>query len=89
MERKQPVCQKFQLFSAIDADSGGEEGKYYVWDKKEVGLFLNKDSIEFCKTYDVSEEGNWDGQNILNRIGKGLPEDIRFELGSKNKNLLL
>ena len=76
-------------FSAIDADSEGEEGKYYVWDKKEVGLFLNKDSIEFCKTYNVSEEGNWDGQNILNRIGKGLPEDIRFELGSKNKNLLL
>ena len=75
-------------FSAIDADSGGEEGKYYVWSKEEIKFCLGKDSDEFCKNYNIYEEGNWEGQNIINRIGKGLSKDVNLELGSKNQNLL-
>jgi hypothetical protein len=51
--------------SAYDADSEGAEGKYYVWDDKELRLELNKDYEIFAKYYDISENGNWEGKNIL------------------------
>lgn len=56
------------FFSAQDADSEGEEGKYYLWTKKEVSslienpLHLNV----FCEYYNISEGGNFEGKNILN-----------------------
>ena len=53
------------LGSAYDADSEGVEGKYYVWDDKELKNTLQKDYSFFAKYYDVSENGNWEGKNIL------------------------
>jgi len=53
------------LGSAFDADSEGVEGKYYVWDDKELRSVLEKDYDLFSKYYDVSENGNWEGKNIL------------------------
>ena len=53
------------FYSALDADSEGEEGKFYTWEKKEISEILGQDAEEFCKMYDVSEEGNWEGKNIL------------------------
>jgi len=53
------------FFSALDADSDGEEGKYYVWQKKEIQDILEADSELFCSFYDVTESGNWEGKNIL------------------------
>ncbi len=53
------------FFSALDADSEGVEGKYYVWSKKEIDELLGKDSDLFCTYYDVTNKGNWDGNNIL------------------------
>ena len=47
------------FFSALDADSDGEEGKYYVWQKKEIQDILEADSELFCSFYDVTESGNW------------------------------
>ncbi len=55
------------FYSAQDADSEGEEGKFYVWDKSEVEEVLGADAPDFCAYYDVTERGNWDGKNILNR----------------------
>jgi uncharacterized protein YyaL (SSP411 family) len=55
------------FYSALDADSEGEEGKFYIWDKKEIESVLGEDAEVFCKFYDVSERGNWEGKNILNR----------------------
>ncbi|UCG32238.1 MAG: thioredoxin domain-containing protein [Phycisphaerales bacterium] len=53
--------------SARDADSEGEEGKYYVWTQAEVEEVLGKeDAGLFASYYDVSEAGNWEGRNILN-----------------------
>lgn len=54
--------------ASYDADSEGEEGKYYVWSKEEIDSVLGPDSGFFCQAYDVSEEGNWEGTNILNRL---------------------
>ena len=53
------------FFSALDADSEGEEGKYYVWSFKEINKILEDDSKLFCEYYDVSENGNWEYKNIL------------------------
>ncbi len=53
------------LGSAYDADSEGVEGKYYVWDDKELRNALEKDYDLFAKYFDISENGNWEGKNIL------------------------
>ncbi|HUB59369.1 MAG TPA: thioredoxin domain-containing protein [Puia sp.] len=62
------------FYSALDADSEGIEGKYYVWDKAGIDLLLGEDSQLFCACYGVTEEGNWEGRNILYRA-KDLPAD--------------
>jgi len=53
------------FYAALDADSEGEEGKFYVWDIKEIKELLGKDAVIFCQFYDVTEQGNWEGKNIL------------------------
>ncbi len=54
--------------STLDADSEGEEGKFYVWSEAEVDEVLQEDSAPFKTAYDVSRGGNWEGKNILNRL---------------------
>lgn len=51
--------------SALDADSEGEEGKYYVWNYEEIQNLLGKDADIFCEYYDVTSQGNWEDKNIL------------------------
>jgi len=53
------------FYSSLDADSEGEEGKFYVWEKKVIDKLLGKDSELFSDYYSVSSEGNWEGKNIL------------------------
>jgi len=53
------------FYSAQDADSEGEEGKFYVWQKAEVDEILGKEAVLFNEFYDVTDGGNWEGKNIL------------------------
>jgi uncharacterized protein YyaL (SSP411 family) len=53
------------FYSAEDADSEGEEGKFYVWKKKEIQEILGKDADIFCLYYDVTDGGNFEGHTIL------------------------
>lgn len=55
------------FYAALDADSEGEEGKYYIWDKTEIDAVLGDDAPLFCYWYGVTPEGNWEGKNILTR----------------------
>lgn len=85
------------IYSTEDADSEGEEGKFYVWSKPEVVSALG-DTIgeRFCKLYDVTEQGNFEGHNILNlplsfeefakqeEIGK---DDLTNEMRAARKKL--
>lgn len=59
------------FYSALDADSEGEEGKYYVWSYDEISALLGADAEVFCNYYRVLPGGNWEGKNILHRE-KGL-----------------
>ncbi len=54
------------FYNSFDADSEGEEGKFYMWDKKEIldALGSEKGKI-FCAYYGVTEQGNFEGKNIL------------------------
>jgi len=54
------------FYSALDADSEGVEGKFYVWDLAEIKTVLGADSNLFCAYYDITEEGNWEHKNIIN-----------------------
>ena len=54
------------FFSALDADSEGVEGKYYVWTAEELTEVLGEDYIWFSQLYDINEDGNWEhGLNHL------------------------
>jgi len=55
------------LYSTQDADSEGEEGKFYVWKKKEVEAILGDDADWFCRYFDIDESGNFEGKSIPNR----------------------
>jgi uncharacterized protein YyaL (SSP411 family) len=57
-------------FSAsLDADSEGEEGKFYVWSRDEIESLLGTADAEFfAHHYDVTAQGNFEGHNILNRL---------------------
>ena len=54
--------------SSLDADSEGEEGRYYVWTASEIDEVLGSDGPRFRSAYGVREEGNWEGQNILHQL---------------------
>lgn len=58
------------FYSSFDADSEGEEGKFYVWTQKELDQLI-KDDLDrkiFYSYYDIQSQGNWEhGKNILNR----------------------
>ncbi len=85
------------FFSAYDADSEGEEGKFYVWSKSEIKNILGDDAELFCLYYDVTDGGNWEGKNILcNNINIstvafnfGITEDkVKEIISSSSKKLL-
>jgi uncharacterized protein YyaL (SSP411 family) len=65
--------------ASLDADSEGEEGKFYVWSALEIEEVLgNEDAAFFAGHYDVTPKGNFEGHNILNRL-KHLPRSMEDE----------
>lgn len=74
------------FFSAYDADSEGVEGKFYVWSKKQIIEILGDDSEIFCLFYDITDGGNWEGNNILcNNLNLS---NIAFNFGISEQNVL-
>jgi uncharacterized protein YyaL (SSP411 family) len=67
--RREMVAEGGGFAASLDADSEGEEGKFYVWSRAEIEEVLGEaDARTFCEVYDVSAEGNWEGHTILNRL---------------------
>lgn len=84
-------------YSALDADSEGEEGKFYTWQFEEVKDLLKENSEIFCDFFDITPNGNWEAKNIP-RIkwekenyckNKGINRDKLDEVVNSGKKQLL
>jgi uncharacterized protein YyaL (SSP411 family) len=78
------------FYSTQDADSEGEEGKFYVWTAEEVEQILGKERSDvFSYVYDVNAGGNWEGHTILHRT-KSDEQDaklLKLEIGELRRIL--
>jgi uncharacterized protein len=92
------------FYSALDADSEGEEGKFYVWDYGEVNEILKENAEIFCSFFDITPKGNFsegahsgENKNILRRKKsevtfseeKKISEDVLKKILRKGKEKLL
>lgn len=63
------------FYSAEDADSEGEEGKFYVWTPAEINEVLGMEAGQkYCAAYDITGQGNFEGKSIPNLIAHGYTE---------------
>jgi uncharacterized protein YyaL (SSP411 family) len=62
------VAGRAAFAASEDADSEGEEGRFYVWTEAEVDALLGDASAAFKRAYDVTPGGNWDSHTILRRV---------------------
>jgi uncharacterized protein YyaL (SSP411 family) len=63
------------FYSTQDADSEGEEGKFFLWTPAEFAEVLGEDATEMAAYYDVTDGGNFEGKNILHvSLRPGTPE---------------
>jgi uncharacterized protein len=69
------------FYAALDADSEGEEGKYYIWKYEEVLDVLGPDTKLFCSYYDITPGGNWHEGNHSDEI-KNIPR-VLFSIKEK------
>lgn len=61
---------------SLDADSEGEEGRFYVWRADEIEHVLGKeDAVLFSAAYGINPGGNWEGNNVLNQLSAKNPEN--------------
>lgn len=79
--------EKGPFYSTLDADSEGEEGKYYTWDYHEIKESVDADVFElFCAYYDITPQGNFEGGNIPT-IHRSL-SDLSRNYGIENDKIL-
>ncbi|MGM9568291.1 MAG: thioredoxin domain-containing protein [Clostridia bacterium] len=76
------------FYAAQDADSDGEEGKYYLFTPDEILSFLGEEKGQhFNQRYDITEEGNFEGKNIPNLLHSEMKPDD-FLLSNENMEKL-
>ena len=76
--RREMVHPDGGFYTAQDADSEGHEGKYFIWDPTEVNAILGLDLGEvFCRVYDITDRGNFEGKNIPNLINANGKIDVK------------
>jgi uncharacterized protein len=95
--RREMTTKEGAFYSALDADSEGEEGKYYVWSEKELKDVLGPDYEIAKEYYNVNDYGLWEGHYILLRqnsdaqmalLLKMTDGELRHKVDEINANLL-
>ncbi len=76
---REMVAEEGGFASTLDADSEGEEGKFYVWREAEIDELLGSDAALFKHWYSVTPQGNFEGATILNRLDTTALGDIATE----------
>ena len=77
-----------EFYCGQDADSGGEEGKYYLFTPDEIrGVLGQADGERFCRWYDVTARGNFEGKSIPNLLDNGAFEREPPELAALRQRL--
>lgn len=73
------MSPEYGFYSALDADSEGKEGKFYIFTKSEIAEILGDEAELFCIYYNITEDGNWEEEesNVLFR------KDSDHELAQK------
>jgi uncharacterized protein len=67
--RREMIHPDGGFYTAQDADSEGHEGKYFIWEPAEIKAILGLELGElFCRVYDITDQGNFEGKNIPNLI---------------------
>ncbi len=69
--RREMTAPEGPFYSTLDADSEGEEGRFYVWRREEMESALGPDAALFCDCYNVSPRGNWEDPHA-----PGVPKNI-------------
>src|SRR5205814_3344196 len=70
------------FYSALDADSEGEEGKFYTWQYEEIRKLSGNDAEIFCEFFDITEKGNLPAEPAQASAGKA------GQAGLEEKNIL-
>jgi hypothetical protein len=70
---REMVAEGGAFAATQDADSEGEEGRFYVWDEAEIDALLGPRAARFKAAYDVRAGGNWEDRTILNRLQRPEP----------------
>jgi uncharacterized protein YyaL (SSP411 family) len=68
------------FYSSLDADSEGEEGKFYIWTQAEIEQATGTDFEFFKAAYGITPQGNWEGKIILQRVLDNADLAARFTL---------
>ncbi len=68
------------FYSSLDADSEGEEGRFYVWSLDEMRDVLKDDSAFVEAAYGITARGNWEGKNVLQRALDDTSLAARFKM---------
>lgn len=78
------------FYTAQDADSPEGEGSFYIWSPDEVNDVLGeKDGREFCRIFNITKEGNFEGKSIPNLIGTAVPEGMEEWAKSMKRSLYM
>ncbi len=72
---------EFGFYSALDADSEGEEGKFYIFTKAEIEAILGDDAELFCIYYQITEHGNWEEESSNVLFRKETDQGLSDKLG--------
>jgi len=86
--QRELMSPEYGFYSALDADSDGKEGKFYIFTKEEIEEILGDDAGLFCIYYNITEDGNWEEESSNVLFRKYSDEALAEKLGLTTEDLI-